>query len=78
MRDEPECIYVREGYEAADICMEWITAFWSDGLTGNCLSVTVDRDDIHILLGYLNYVTGKLNKQDPLIDELIKRDFITD
>ena len=78
LRDDHKYIYVREGYEIADIYMEWITTFWSDGLTGNYLSVTLDRDDIHILLCYLNYVTGKLNKQDPLIVELIKRNFITD
>ena len=78
LRDDPEYTYVREGYEISDIYMEWTTTFWNNGLTDNYLSVTLDRDDIHILLGYLNYVTGKLNKQDPLIVELIKRDFITD
>lgn len=45
--------------------MEWTTAFWNDGLTDTYLSVTLDGNDIHILLGYLNYVTGKLNKQNP-------------
>ena len=78
LREDPKYIYIREGCEIADIYMEWTTTFWSDGLTANYLSVTLDRDDMRILLGYLNYVRGKLNKQDPLIAELIKRDFITD
>lgn len=58
--------------------MEWTVTFWNEGLTDNYLSVTLDQGDMKILLVYLNYVMGKYVANDPEVEDLIKRDFITD
>ena len=78
LREDPRYTYVREGFEIVDIRMDWKISFWHEGLTANYLSVTLDRNDMQILLAYLNCVMGKLDKRDPLIEELILRGFILD
>lgn len=78
LREDPQYTYVREGYEIADIYMEWTVTFWNDGLTDNYLSVTLDREDMKILLVYLNYIIGKYKIGDAEVEDLIQRDFLTD
>lgn len=78
LREDPKYTYVREGYEIADIYMEWTVTFWNEGLTDNYLSVTLDREDMKVLLAYLKYVIGKFAARDPEISDLIQRDFLSD
>ena len=78
LRNDLKYIYVREGHEIADIYMEWIVTFWNGGLTDNYLSVTLYREDMKILLVYLNYAIGKLKASDPEVVKLVKNDFFTD
>lgn len=78
LRDDPKYIYVQEGYEIADISMQWTVTFWHKGLTNNYLSVTLDRADMRVLLIYLQYVIGKLEKTDPAVEELVRQAYLTD
>ena len=78
LREDPKYTYIREGYEIADIYMEWTVTFWNEGLTDNYLSVTLDREDMKILLVYLNYVVGKYATDSQEVEDLIRRDFLTD
>lgn len=78
LREDPKYTYIREGYEIADIYMEWTVTFWNEGLTDNYLSVTLDREDMKILLVYLNYVVGKYSADAQEVEDLIRRDFLTD
>ena len=58
--------------------MEWTVTFWNEGLTDNYLSVTLDREDMNVLLVYLKYVIGKLKKTDHEVEELVRQDYLTD
>ena len=58
--------------------MEWTVTFWNEGLTDNYLSVTLDREDMNVLLVYLKYVIGKLNKAGHEVEELVRQDYLTD
>ena len=78
LREDPKYTYVRKGYEIADIYMEWTVTFWNERLTDNYLSVTLDRGDMNVLLVYLKYVIGKLNKADHEVEELVRQDYLTD
>lgn len=77
-RNDPHYTYVREGDEIIDIFMEWTVTFWHGGLTDNYLSVTLDREDMEILLVYLNYITDKYKADHPEVVELVNRDYLTD
>lgn len=76
LRDDPKYLYVQPGYEIADIYMDWRVYFWSEGLTDNFLSVTLGREDIEILLTYLQYVMRRFNASSPEIQDLIAKDFL--
>lgn len=78
LREDPKYTYVCEGYEIADIYMEWTVTFWNEGLTDNYLSVRLDREDMHVLLVYLKYVIGKLKKNNQEVEELVRQDYLTD
>ena len=55
-RDDPKYIYVRPGYEIADIYLEWKIYFWNQGLTDNYLTITLGREEIVSLRDYLSVV----------------------
>ncbi len=78
LRNDPKYIYVREEHEIEDVYMEWILSIWSDGLTGHYLSFLLDREDLKILLTYLEYVMKKFTLEDHEIKELVARDYLTD
>lgn len=78
LRVDPKYIYVREGCEIADIYMELTITFWNEGLTDNYLSVTLDREDMSILLVYLNYIIGKSKANSREVENLIQSGFLAD
>ena len=52
-RNEPKYVYIQPGFEIEDLHMEWKIYFWSDGLTDNFLTITLDKSDIIELRDYL-------------------------
>lgn len=73
IRNNPDVVYVKPGYEIADIDMDLIVSFWDrDGaLSANRLLLSFGREDLEKLLCYLQYVTGVINKEDVMVKELI-------
>jgi hypothetical protein len=59
LRDDQKYVYVQPGFEIEDIHMEWKIYFWSDGLTDNFLTVTLDRSDIVEFRDYLTSIISK-------------------
>ena len=53
LRTDPKYTYVAPGHEMQDIYLEWRIYFWSDGLTGNFLTLTLSRDDIAAFRDFL-------------------------
>ena len=58
-RNDPKYVYIQPGFEIEDIHMEWKVYFWSDGLTDNFLTVTLNRSDIIELRDYLSSIISK-------------------
>jgi hypothetical protein len=58
--------------------MELTITFWNEGLTDNYLSVTLDREDMSILLVYLNYIIGKSKANSREVENLIQSGFLAD
>ena len=58
-RNDPKYVYIQPGFEIEDIHMEWKIYFWSDGLTDNFLTVTLNRIDIIELRDYLSSIISK-------------------
>lgn len=58
-RNDPKYVYIQPGFEIEDIRMEWKVYFWSDGLTDNFLTITLDRSDIIELRDYLLSIIRK-------------------
>lgn len=59
LRDDPNYIYIRSGYEIQDIYCEWKLYFWNGGRTENCLTITLYRKEIVSLRDYLLLVTNR-------------------
>lgn len=76
LRKDPRYTYIREGCEFADSYIEWTITFWHDGLTANYLSLTLDQDDMQLLLKYLYLVMGKIRSDSDEIDQMIKSGYI--
>ena len=75
IRNNPNILYVKEGYEIADITMDFEVNFWDprDGAaTANKLTLCFDREEIEIFLDYLNFITGN-NIDSDRVSELIER-----
>jgi hypothetical protein len=74
VRDNPRVIYAKPGCEITDVLMDFIVSFWDrDGaLSDNKLVMTFDRKDLEKLLCYLNLVTGKIDRENELVKQLIK------
>lgn len=53
IRDDPNLVYVRPGFEVQDICLEWKIYFSSDGLTDHYLTITLYRNEIERFRDYL-------------------------
>ena len=53
IRENPKYTYVQPGYELQDIYLEWKIFFWHGGLTDNHLTITLGREEIKSLRGYL-------------------------
>lgn len=78
LRDDPQYVYVRKGYELVDISLKWVVSFWNGGLTDNYLSVTLNRNDIEILLTYFRYILGEISEDSQEISNLINQGYLTD
>ena len=52
LRNDPKYTYIRPGCEIQDISLEWKIYFWNDGLTGNYLTITLNRNEITNLRDY--------------------------
>lgn len=76
LRLDPKYTYVREGYEIADIYLEWKVFFWNEGLTDNYLRVVLDRQEMEYLRNYLWYIMGKLKFDSPEIKELVEKNML--
>ena len=76
LRDNPKYTYVAPGHEIVDIDMELVVAFWDDGLTGNRLSMTLDRSALEKLLCYLKLVMGKNQSTNEDVQKLVSQGVI--
>lgn len=76
LRDDPKYLSVQPGHEIVDIYMDWRVYFWDDGLTDNFLSVTLGREEIQILLTYLQYVTWKIKSDSPEMVALMNSGYV--
>lgn len=63
--------FVSHGHEFVDICMELQITYWCSVLSSNRLILNFKRDDLEILLCYLNVMTGKIKKSDKRVQKLI-------
>ena len=54
LRNDPKYTYIAPGYEIQDIYVEWRIYFWSESLTSNYLTITLDREDIISFRDFLN------------------------
>ena len=76
IRNDPNTIYVKPGFEIRDIKLQLRVNLWDDGLTDNYFSITLYREDIDNLYTYLCYVTKKFDKDNPKVQELINSGII--
>ena len=76
IRNDPNTIYVKPGFEIRDIKLQLRVNLWDDGLTDNYFSMTLYREDIDNLYTYLCYVTKKFDKDNPKVQELINSGII--
>ena len=53
LRKDPRYTYVAPGYEIQDVYVEWRVFFWSNGLTDNFLTITLDREDVAAFRDFL-------------------------
>ena len=73
LRDDPQYMYVKPGYEIVDIDAEFRVSFWNDGLTANYLSLGMGREDIMAFIIYLRVITKRISKTDDNAQQLIKK-----
>lgn len=59
-----------------DIRMELKSYFWNGYLTNNYLSLSFDRDNILYFRNYLLYVMKELSEDDPIIQDMLKKDVL--
>jgi len=52
---------------------EWKIAFWNDGLTDNYMCLHLSEDDLECLKNYLNLVTGTIDKNNPVIQDMVNK-----
>lgn len=76
LRKNANVIFAKTGYEIADIYLDWTVSFWNMGLTDNYLSVTLEREDMSILLVYLYYVIGKYRAESPEVIDLVQKGYL--
>lgn len=76
LRNDKRYTYVKEGYEIADIYMEMKKFFWNGGLTDNFLSISFGRKEIEYLRDYLLCVMKKIDKNNPKVLEMLKREIL--
>ena len=56
--------------------VDWKIYFWSEGLTSNYLNVCLCDDEIEYLKNYLNLVTGVVDKENPVIQDMINKNIL--
>lgn len=78
LRNNPEIVYIRPGYEIVDIDMDMEIAFWHEGLTANRLVLSFDREEIEKLWLYLRLITGTIDIQNTAIQALLEEVIISD
>lgn len=76
LRDDPRYLSVQPGHEIVDIYMDWRVYFWDEGLTDNFLSVTLGREDIEMLLTYLQYVMRNIKADSPEMVALVDSGYV--
>lgn len=75
IRNNPNILYVEEGYEIADITMDLEVNFWDSrdrSATANKLTLCLDREEIEIFLDYLNFIIDNDVDSDR-VSELIEQ-----
>lgn len=74
LRNNPNLVYVKEGYEIADVTMDLKINLWDEKgtLTSNYIFTTFDRKEIEAFYYYLCLITNVLDKEDDNIKKLIK------
>ena len=73
VRNNPGVLYVKPGFEIADVDMEFVVTFWDrDGaLSSNRLVLSFGRRELERLLLYLQLVTGLISENDEMITNMI-------
>lgn len=73
IRNNPDVLYVKPGFEIADIDMDFQVTFWDrDGaLSSNRLMLSFIREDLEMLLCYFQYITGIVDDNDEMVQRLL-------
>lgn len=60
----------------SDVFIDWKIHFWSDSLTSNYLNICLCDYEIEYLKNYLNLVTGVIDKENPVIQDMINKNIL--
>ena len=60
----------------SNVFVDWKIYFWSEGLTSNYLNICLCDDEIEYLKNYLNLVTGVVDRENPVIQDMINKNIL--